>query len=242
MPRKLVRTEQAFRDPITARSRMQDLLLPESRLAAAAPFAFCHHAWSPAFHFEAHRELARATAGVLNTHACSIATLLRQEWSRKYEFCRGESSVHITDFREMPTTRDPFGLSAAGTSAKSERWLSPAQLGWPTHTQHRVIMLRRPVPGVPPTRNHRCVHFRDSETSQRCLPTCPPTSWSARQPATLQPAGTALLRHCYGIAPMGTGPHGSNTVAVPDAPRNRAVAVPAVAPGVRGDGGAGTTR
>ena len=32
---------------------------------------------------------------------------------------------------------------------------------------------------------------------------------------TLSLVATALLRHCYGIAPMGTDPHGSNTVAVP---------------------------
>jgi len=32
------------------------------------------------------------------------------------------------------------------------------------------------------------------------LPTCPPPSCSPRQPATLQRAGTAPVRHCYGSA------------------------------------------
>jgi len=95
----------------------------------------------------------------------------------------------------------------------------------------------------PPTGHQRLVHIWDSDGFWRCLPTCPPTSCSPRQPPAPQPAGTAPPRHGYGIAPMWIAAHGSNTVALPDLPRNRAVAGRAVVLEVRrGTGGTDTRR
>ena len=86
----------------------------------------------------------------------------------------------------------------------------------------------------PPTPNQRCVHIWDSDGAWPCLPTCPPTTRTTRQSPALKLPATALPRHCYGSAPMGSGPHGSTTVAVPSTRRNRPVAGPAVVPEVRG--------
>ena len=68
---------------------------------------------------------------------------------------------------------------------------------------------------------------------------CPPVSpmsCSPLQPQAPQPAGRAPPRHCYGVAPMGVGAHGSTTAATPDTPRNGTVTGPAVVPDVKGTG------